>query len=56
MFGKCRSLLFCLMFLSACAYRDAELDRDISVYRGAGIQKDGDRMPRRTPSDIDSGP
>jgi hypothetical protein len=28
------------------------LDRDLSQYQGAGIQRDGDRMPRRTPGDV----
>jgi hypothetical protein len=37
---------------TACSFQDPELDRELSKYRGAGIQRDGDRMPRRTPEDV----
>lgn len=36
--------------ITACSYQDPALDRDIDKYRGSGIQRDGDRMPRRIPA------
>lgn len=37
--------------IQACSYQDPELDREIDKYRGSGIQRDGDRLPRRVPAD-----
>lgn len=45
-------LLSGLLLLTACSFQDPQLDRELSQYRGAGIQRDGDRMPRRTPGDL----
>jgi hypothetical protein len=53
--GLYRTLLLLILgalpLLWACSYQDPELDRELAKYRGGGIQRDGDRMPRRTPED-----
>ncbi len=43
--------LACSACIAACSFQDQELDRELAKYKGSGIQRDGDRMPRRTPDD-----
>ena len=45
------TLIACSACIAACSFQDQELDRELAKYRGSGIQRDGDRMPRRTPDD-----